>query len=178
MYFIDVGSARASIQGLTANELKSGDYFGKLFLESSGCLRCPGSNTFYDISALQEKSLSLQRAKASCARNPMKSTATRATQLCTRLTLRPQASCSLYSRFAELVFALHYFAYILLCSPEPYASAFCQGFPDSAAEQQRGQPRCPSLTKRYLGQGTYVYVCVCVCMYVCAYCPVGLPVKI
>ena len=35
MYFIDVGSARASIQGLTANELKSGDYFGKLFLESS-----------------------------------------------------------------------------------------------------------------------------------------------
>jgi len=35
MYFIDVGAARASINGVTANEFKSGEYFGEIAFAST-----------------------------------------------------------------------------------------------------------------------------------------------
>jgi len=35
MYFIDVGAARASINGVTANKFKSGEYFGEIAFVST-----------------------------------------------------------------------------------------------------------------------------------------------
>lgn len=64
MYFIDVGAARASINGITANELKSGEYYGEIAFVASckKVLRNVDSNIENGDKSLLSSVLTLRQA--------------------------------------------------------------------------------------------------------------------